>query len=47
VCSSDLLEKFHSVDYIRQATVEQIAETDGIGNKLAQHIYNHFHSIND
>ena len=38
-----LLEKFHSVDYIRQATVEQIAETDGIGKKLAQHIYNHFH----
>ncbi len=39
-----LLEKFHSVDYIRQATVEQIAETDGIGKKLAQHIYDHFHS---
>jgi excinuclease ABC subunit C len=39
-----LLEKFHSVDYIRQATVEQIAETDGIGAKLAQHIYNHFHA---
>lgn len=39
-----LLEKFHSVDYIRQATVEQIAETDGIGKKLAQHIYNHFHA---
>ena len=38
-----LLEKFHSVDYIRQATVEQIAETNGIGKKLAQHIYNHFH----
>ena len=42
-----LLEKFHSVDYIRQATVEQIAETDGIGKKLAQHIYNHFHSTNN
>jgi len=40
-----LLEKFHSVEYIRQATVEQIAETDGIGRKLAQHIYNHFHSV--
>jgi len=42
-----LLEKFHSVDYIRQATVEQIAETNGIGKKLAQHIYNHFHSTAD
>ncbi|MBD2176374.1 excinuclease ABC subunit UvrC [Pseudanabaena sp. FACHB-1998] len=38
-----LLEKFHSVEYIRQATVEQIAETEGIGKKLALHIYNHFH----
>ncbi|TYQ29746.1 excinuclease ABC subunit UvrC [Pseudanabaena sp. UWO310] len=38
-----LLEKFHSVEYIRQATVEQIAETEGIGKKLAQHIYEHFH----
>jgi excinuclease ABC subunit C len=42
-----LLEKFHSVDYIRQATVEQIGETDGIGKKLAQHIYDHFHSTAD
>lgn len=42
-----LLEKFHSVEYIRQATVEQIAETDGIGKKLAQLIYNHFHPQND
>jgi len=42
-----LLEKFHSVDYIRQATVEQIAETNGIGKKLAQHIYNYFHSTAD
>jgi excinuclease ABC subunit C len=42
-----LLEKFHSVDYIRQATVEQIAETDGIGKKLAQHIYNHFHPVSN
>ena len=42
-----LLEKFHSVDYIRQATVEQIAETDGIGKKLAQHIYDHFHAVSN
>jgi excinuclease ABC subunit C len=42
-----LLEKFHSVEYIRQATIEQIAETDGIGKKLAQHIYDHFHPTTD
>ena len=42
-----LLEKFHSVEYIRQATVEQIAETDGIGKKLAQHIYDQFHPTTD
>jgi len=42
-----LLEKFHSVDYIRQATVEQITETDGIGKKLAQQIYDHFHPVNN
>ncbi len=38
-----LLEKFHSVEYMRQATVEQLAETPGIGRKLAQHIYQHLH----
>lgn len=42
-----LLEKFHSVEYIRQATVEQIAEADGIGKKLAKHIYDHFHPTTD
>jgi excinuclease ABC subunit C len=38
-----LLEKFHSVEYVRQASVAQIAETPGIGGKLAQEIYDHFH----
>ncbi len=38
-----LLAKFHSVEYIRQASVEQIADTPGIGPKLAQQIYTHFH----
>jgi excinuclease ABC subunit C len=38
-----LLAKFHSVEYVRQATVEQIADTPGIGIKLAQQIYTHFH----
>ncbi len=40
-----LIAKFHSVDYVRQASVEQIAETDGIGAKLAQQIYAHFHPL--
>jgi len=38
-----LLEKFHSLEYLRQATVEQIAETPGIGMKLAHHIHRHLH----
>ncbi len=42
-----LIAKFHSVDYVRQATVEQIAETPGIGLKLAEHIYAHFHPVNE
>lgn len=40
-----LLEKFHSVEYVRQASVAQIAETPGIGDKLAQQIYAHFHPV--
>ncbi|MDX1976292.1 MAG: excinuclease ABC subunit UvrC [Pseudanabaenaceae cyanobacterium bins.68] len=38
-----LLAKFHSVEYIRQATLAQIATTPGIGQKLAQIIYGYFH----
>ena len=38
-----LLGHFRSVDYIRQATVTQIAEVSGIGPRLAQEIYNYFH----
>lgn len=38
-----LIAKFHSVDYIRQASADQIAETPGIGAKLAQQIYQYFH----
>jgi excinuclease ABC subunit C len=38
-----LLEKFHSLEYLRQASIEQIAETPGIGIKLAQHIHKHLH----
>jgi excinuclease ABC subunit C len=38
-----LLGHFHSVDYIRMATVKQLAEVPGIGGSLAQKIYDYFH----
>ncbi len=38
-----LLDKFHSVEYLRQASLEQIATTPGIGEKLAYKIYSFFH----
>jgi excinuclease ABC subunit C len=38
-----LLAHFRSIDYIRQATTEQLAEAPGIGPHLAQEIYDYFH----
>ncbi|NEQ68003.1 MAG: excinuclease ABC subunit UvrC [Symploca sp. SIO2D2] len=38
-----LLAHFHSIDYIRAASVEQLTEVAGIGPSLAQQIYNYFH----
>jgi excinuclease ABC subunit C len=38
-----LLAHFHSLDYIREATLEQLMEVSGIGKSLAQEIYNYFH----
>jgi excinuclease ABC subunit C len=38
-----LLAHFRSIDYLRMATPEQIAEVSGIGPKLAQQIYDYFH----
>ncbi|URD50194.1 excinuclease ABC subunit UvrC [Chroococcidiopsis sp. CCNUC1] len=38
-----LLAHFHSIDYIRQASIEQLATVDGIGSRLAGEIYNYFH----
>ena len=38
-----LLAHFHSIDYIREATPQQIAEVSGIGSRLAQEIYDYFH----
>ncbi|MGK7888090.1 MAG: helix-hairpin-helix domain-containing protein, partial [Leptolyngbyaceae cyanobacterium] len=39
----ELLAHFRSIDYIREASVKQIAEVSGIGPRLAQQIYDYFH----
>lgn len=38
-----LLAHFRSIDYLREASPEQIAEVPGIGSKMAQQIYDYFH----
>ncbi len=38
-----LLAHFHSIDYIRAASVQQLQEVPGIGLSLAEEIYNYFH----
>lgn len=38
-----LLAHFRSIDYIRQATTQQLSEVPGIGPRLAQDIYEYFH----
>lgn len=38
-----LLAAFRSIDYIREATPDQIATVPGIGPRLAQQIYDYFH----
>lgn len=38
-----LLAHFHSIDYIREASVDKLTEAPGIGLGLAQEIYNYFH----
>lgn len=38
-----LLAHFRSIDYIRQATPDRLAEVAGIGPRLAQEIYDYFH----
>ncbi len=38
-----LLAHFNSLDHIRQATVKQLQEVSGIGEYLAQTIYDYFH----
>ncbi len=38
-----LLAHFRSIDYLREASPQQIAEVPGIGPKMAQQIYDYFH----
>lgn len=38
-----LLAHFHSIDYIREASPQQLTEVSGIGENLAQEIYDFFH----
>ncbi len=38
-----LLAHFHSIDYLREATIEQLMEVSGIGLNLAKIIYDYFH----
>jgi excinuclease ABC subunit C len=38
-----LLAHFRSIDYLREASLQQIAEVPGIGTKMAQQIYDYFH----
>ncbi|MEQ8384432.1 MAG: excinuclease ABC subunit UvrC [Coleofasciculus sp. A1-SPW-01] len=38
-----LLAHFRSIDYIREASVQQLAEVPGIGSRLAEDIYTYFH----
>ncbi|OAB56316.1 excinuclease ABC subunit C [Phormidium willei BDU 130791] len=38
-----LLAHFHSLDYLMQASPDQLAEVPGIGKRLAAEIYDYFH----
>jgi excinuclease ABC subunit C len=38
-----LLAHFHSIDYIREASIEQLMQVSGIGQSLAEEIHRYFH----
>ncbi len=42
-----LLAEFRSIDYIREASPEQLATVPGIGMAIAQQIYQYFHPSDD
>ena len=37
-----LFDKFKSIEKIKNATIDEIMQTDGVGRKLAENIYNYF-----
>jgi excinuclease ABC subunit C len=39
------LAHFHSLDYIREASLKQLQEVEGIGKQLAAEIYHYFHPV--
>ncbi|MEM6716402.1 MAG: helix-hairpin-helix domain-containing protein, partial [Cyanobacteria bacterium P01_C01_bin.147] len=39
----ELLAAFRSIDYIREASPEQLSQVPGIGPHMAQQIYGYFH----
>lgn len=39
----ELLAHFRSIDYVREASAQQISEVPGFGPKLAQQVYEYFH----
>jgi excinuclease ABC subunit C len=41
-----LLSHFHSIDYIRIATIEELAKAPGIGTRTASDIHTYFHPAN-
>ncbi|PSN14054.1 excinuclease ABC subunit C, partial [filamentous cyanobacterium CCP5] len=43
----ELLAAFRSIDYIREASTDQLAAVPGIGPQLAKEIYGYFHPQND
>jgi excinuclease ABC subunit C len=41
----DLLEHFHSLEYIRAASIEELKQVSGIGEHLAKEIFNYFNLL--
>ena len=37
-----LFDKFKSIENIKKATIEELTQTEGVGKKLAEKIYNYF-----
>jgi ERCC4-type nuclease len=37
-----LLDKFKTIDKIMDATIEELSQTEGIGEELARRIYEYF-----